>query len=40
MFDVIPAGAHYNDILFSTDASGRVATRAKTWKSEKQLDGL
>lgn len=39
MFDHIPAGAHYNDILFNTDEGGRVATRAKTWKSDKQLDG-
>lgn len=39
MFEHIPAGAHYNDVLFSNSGSGRTATRASTWKSDKQLDG-
>jgi hypothetical protein len=30
-FDWIPAGCHYNDVLFRPDASGRVATRATSW---------
>jgi hypothetical protein len=30
-FDFVPAHCHYNDALFGTDASGRVATRAATW---------
>jgi hypothetical protein len=30
-FDFVPAGCHYNDALFGTDASGRVAARAATW---------
>ncbi len=30
-FDFVPARCHYNDALFGTDASGRVATRAATW---------
>jgi hypothetical protein len=31
-FDAIPAGAHYNDLLFKAGAGGRVATRAETWE--------
>jgi hypothetical protein len=30
-FDFVPALCHYNDALFGTEASGRVATRAATW---------
>jgi hypothetical protein len=30
-FDWIPAGCHYNDVLFRPDPSGRVATRATSW---------
>jgi hypothetical protein len=30
-FDFVPAHCHYNDALFGTEASGRVATRAATW---------
>jgi Phytanoyl-CoA dioxygenase (PhyH) len=30
-FDFVPSHCHYNDALFGTDASGRVATRAATW---------
>lgn len=39
MFDSIPAGRHYNDLLFSAGNDGRVASRASTWKSDRQLDG-
>jgi hypothetical protein len=31
MFDLIPAGCHYNDALFHREASGRVGTRASTY---------
>jgi len=30
-FDWIPAGCHYNDVLFRPDPNGRVATRATSW---------
>jgi hypothetical protein len=30
-FDFVPAHCHYNDALFGTDTSGRVAARAATW---------
>jgi hypothetical protein len=30
-FNLVPARCHYNDALFGSDASGRVATRAATW---------
>jgi hypothetical protein len=30
-FDWVPAGCHYNDALFRTDAEGRVGARATTW---------
>ncbi|MBJ20075.1 MAG: hypothetical protein CL933_11745 [Deltaproteobacteria bacterium] len=30
-FEAIPAGAHYNDLLFKPRADGRVAVRAATW---------
>ena len=30
-FEWIPAGCHYNDVLFRPDPSGRVATRATSW---------
>jgi len=33
-FDAIPAGAHYNDLLFKAGAGGRVANRADTWSEE------
>ena len=39
MFSSIPAGAHYNDLLFNANREGRIATRATTWKSSRQLDG-
>jgi hypothetical protein len=35
-FDAIPAGAHYNDLLFKAGAGGRVATRAATWSEEDE----
>ena len=31
-FEWIPAGCHYNDVLFRPDASGRVSTRATSWE--------
>jgi hypothetical protein len=39
MFDAIPAGGHYNDLLFNASKDGRVATRATTWTNNDQLDG-
>ena len=30
-FDWIPAGCHYNDVLFRPDPNGRVAARATSW---------
>jgi len=39
MFDTIPAGGHYNDLLFNASHGGRVATRATTWTNNNQLDG-
>ena len=39
MFESIPAGGHYNDLLFSAGKEGRIASRASTWKSDRQLDG-
>lgn len=39
MFDAIPAGGHYNDLLFNTGKDGRIATRANTWANNDQLDG-
>lgn len=30
-FEWIPAGCHYNDALFRSDATGRVGARAATW---------
>ena len=39
MFESIPAGGHYNDLLFRSGKEGRVAYRASTWKSDRQLDG-
>jgi hypothetical protein len=39
MFESIPAGGHYNDLLFRAGKEGRVAYRASTWKSDRQLDG-
>jgi ectoine hydroxylase-related dioxygenase (phytanoyl-CoA dioxygenase family) len=37
-FDWVPAGCHYNDALFRTDDSGRVATRATTWTPASATD--
>jgi len=34
-FEWVPAGCHYNDALFRPDASGRTASRAKTWTSDE-----
>jgi hypothetical protein len=31
-FDAIPAGAHYNDLLFKPRSDGRVAVKADTWR--------
>ena len=31
-FDWVPAGCHYNDVLFRADTDGRSANRATTWK--------
>ena len=31
-FDWIPAGCHYNDVLFRPDGAGRVAARATSWQ--------
>ncbi len=39
-FDAIPAGAHYNDLLFKAGAGGRVATRAETWSEGDTQDSL
>ena len=39
MFESIPPGRHYNDLLFSAGSEGRLASRASTWKSDRQLDG-
>lgn len=39
-FEAIPAGAHYNDLLFKPGAGGRVATRADTWQDEDTQDTL
>jgi hypothetical protein len=39
MFDSIAPGAHYNDMLFNANQEGRIATRATTWKTDRQLDG-
>jgi hypothetical protein len=33
-FQAIPAGAHYNDLLFKAGSGGRVATRADTWSDD------
>ena len=30
-FDWIPAGCHYNDVLFRPDPNGRIAARATSW---------
>jgi ectoine hydroxylase-related dioxygenase (phytanoyl-CoA dioxygenase family) len=39
-FDAIPAGAHYNDVLFKAGAGGRVATRADTWSEEDSQEAF
>ena len=31
-FDWVPAGCHYNDVLFRADDSGRIPARATSWK--------
>ena len=33
-FDAIPAGAHYNDLLFKPGSGGRVAVRSETWSED------
>jgi hypothetical protein len=33
-FEAIPAGAHYNDLLFKAGEDGRVATRSDTWSED------
>ncbi len=38
MWDYIPEGVHYNDVLFSEESAGRVATLATTWKDKQQVD--
>jgi hypothetical protein len=30
-FEWIPAGCHYNDVLFRPDSTGRIASRATSW---------
>jgi hypothetical protein len=32
-FEWVPAGCHYNDVLFRPDPEGRIASRATTWKA-------
>jgi ectoine hydroxylase-related dioxygenase (phytanoyl-CoA dioxygenase family) len=32
-FEWVPAGCHYNDVLFRPDAEGRIGSRATTWKA-------
>jgi hypothetical protein len=39
-FEAIPAGAHYNDLLFKHGAGGRVATRAATWSDDDTQEGF
>lgn len=39
MWDYIPKGVAYNDVLFREESTGRVATRATTWKDNRQVDG-
>ena len=39
-FEAIPAGAHYNDLLFKAGAGNRVPTRADTWADDDTQDGL
>jgi hypothetical protein len=34
-FDWVPAGCHYNDVLFRADPEGRVASRATTWRDSQ-----
>jgi Phytanoyl-CoA dioxygenase (PhyH) len=34
-FEWVPAGCHYNDVLFRADPEGRVASRATTWDDGK-----
>lgn len=34
-FDWVPAGCHYNDVLFRPDPEGRIASRATTWTEPK-----
>lgn len=41
-FEIIPPGAHYNDLLFKAGAGDRVATRADTWSegdTQQALEG-
>jgi hypothetical protein len=37
---MIPAGAHYNDVLFKAGAEGRVATRADTWSEDDTQEAM
>jgi hypothetical protein len=39
-FEMIPAGAHYNDVLFKAGAEGRVATRADTWSEDDTQEAM
>jgi hypothetical protein len=39
-FEIIPAGAHYNDVLFKAGAQGRVATRAETWSEDDSQEEM
>lgn len=39
-FAAIPAGAHYNDLLFNAGAGGRVATNADTWSEDDDQEGF
>jgi hypothetical protein len=34
-FSWIPAGCHYNDVLFRADGGGQVAARAETWTADQ-----
>jgi len=41
-FEIIPAGAHYNDLLFKKGADDRVAVRAQTWSdgdTQEEFEG-
>ena len=40
VFDVIAAGAHYNDLLFKKNAVGKVAVDAETWAEDDSQDSF